>query len=192
MPTSRYPNTLFHRENTWRRYRRAAAAAVPTRLRPWLLDRGSLTERLVAASNYQFRVEVLKHQLEAPRLSECQALGIKPRSVAMIREVVLYGCGTPWVYARSAIPIASLRGPLAFLRKPDGRPLGAMLFSNPSMRRSPMEIACLTPQNSLLSEQLNDIEQPVWGRRSVFRVGNKPLLVSEIFLPTFAPESSGP
>jgi chorismate--pyruvate lyase len=33
------------------------------------------------------------------------------------------------------------------------------------------------------TRELKHRPQQIWGRRSVFRVGDKPLLVSEIFLP---------
>lgn len=187
MPSSRYPNTLFHRECRWRSYRRLPAATAPNKLRSWLLDSGSLTERLTAASQGQFRLEVLRHAPGVPHLSERQALGMPPRTRAMLREVLLYGRDTPWVYARTVIPWQTLRGPLACLRKPDNRPLGAMLFAHPSMRRSPVEITYLSPHSSILPGSLTHFDEPLWGRRSVFLIDTKPLLVSEFFLPTFSP-----
>ncbi len=146
----------------------------------------------MAASQNQFRVEILQHKIAVPRLSERRSLALKPRSAAIIREVLLWGREEPWVYARTIIPLTSLSGPLAHLKKPDSRPLGAMLFSNPTMQRGPMELGCLTPDNSILPNRLCDIDSPLWGRRSVFRVAGKPLLVSEIFLPTFNPGTQAP
>ena len=74
MPTSRFSNFLFHREPAWRSYRRVPRDAIPVALRPWLLDQGSLTERLVAASGGRFAVEVLNQRWELPRLSEIRAI----------------------------------------------------------------------------------------------------------------------
>ena len=47
------------------------------------------------------------------------------------------------VFARSVLPISSLSGSLAHLRRLQNRPLGAILFKNAGMRRSPFEVARL-------------------------------------------------
>ncbi len=187
MPSSRFSNNKFHREPSWRSYTRVPSASVPQALRDWLLDQGSLTQRLIAASDHQFRVCVLKQQIEMPRLSERMALNQPMNLKALVREVLLFGGDTAWVYARSVMPLKSLSGSLRRLRKLDSRPLGALLFSDPSMRRGPIEIACITPQNSPLPSAVRHFDEPLWGRRSVFWLCGKPLLVSEIFLPTFTP-----
>ena len=139
------------------------------------------------ASAGEFSVQVLNQSLQLPRLSEMRALALPPRRLALIREVILFGSGQPWVYARSVIPLSTLTGRLRKLRHLDSRPLGALLFSDPSMRREPVEIACHTGSNSQMPMALGDFQDPMWGRRSVFRLDNKPLLVSEIFLPSFTP-----
>ena len=190
MPSSRFSNKKFHREPSWRSYLRAPSSAVPPALRSWLLDQGSLTQRLVDASHGNFRVEILKQCTERPRLSELRALNMNLSAKALVREVLLFGNNEPWVYARSILPLTTLVGPLRRFRKLDNRPLGALLFNDPTMRRGPMEIACITPANSRLPEQVSQFAEPLWGRRSVFFLSGKPLLVSEIFLPTFKPYNS--
>lgn len=112
--------------------------------------------------------------------------------LAVIREVVLYGKDQPWVYARSVLPLSSLTGHLRRLRKFDNRPLGALLFAEPSMRRGKLEIASIHPSQVALPAALGVFDAPLWGRRSVFYLTGKPLLVSEIFLPTFTPCHSDP
>lgn len=185
MPTSRFSNLLFHREPAWRSYRRVPRDTIVQPLRSWLLDQGSLTQRLVDASGGRFRVEIINQRWETPRLSEARLLGINSRTQALVREVILYGCEQPWVYARSILPMGTLTGRLRAMRKLDNRPLGALLFKDPTMERSAMEIACLTPDNTTVPNRLGSFLEPMWGRRSVFKLDDKPLLVSEIFLPTF-------
>lgn len=187
MPTSRFSNFRFHREPAWRQFKRVPETVVPQPWRAWLLDQGSLTQRILDACEGDFRLEVLNQRLELPRLSEMRALSLPSRQLALIREIVMYGKGEPWVYARSVIPLTTLTGRLRSLRKLDNRPLGAMLFKDPSMTRKPMEIACLAGDNSQFPEALGKLDVPMWGRRSVFCLDRKPLLVSEIFLPAFAP-----
>ena len=161
--------------------------AVPQQWRGWLSDTGSLTQRLLDASDGNLKVQLLRQELQQPRLSERQALGLSPRRLALIREVVLLGNDQPWVYARSIIPLSTLTGRLRRLRHLDNRPLGALLFQDPTMTREPVEVACHTPANAQLPHAMGSIHAPMWGRRSIFRLDNKPLLVGEIFLPDFKP-----
>jgi len=193
--TNLKPSTLHrakHREAHWQSYRRLPAYIVPARWRHWLLDRGSLTQRLVAASTGQFRVRVLSQTIAKPRRSEAQILGIPHQHLAVVREVILYGNDQPWVYARSVLPLSSLTGRLARLRKLDERPLGALLFADPSMRRGKLQLARVLPAKVALPRELGIFDTPLWGRRSVFYIADKPLLVSEVFLPTFSPANAAP
>jgi chorismate--pyruvate lyase len=162
-------------------------ATVPAKWRPWLSDTGSLTQRLIEVCDGELSVQVLRQTLGVPRLSERRALRLPTRRLALIREVLLLGAGVPWVYARSIIPLSTLTGRLRRLRHLDNRPLGALLFSDPSMCREPVEVACYNDPRAQLPARLAINQAPLWGRRSVFRLDTKPLLVSEIFLPDFKP-----
>lgn len=154
----------------------------------WLLDKGSLTQKLIDKSHGKFTIQVLDQSIKAVPFSEKKALAIPHRQWAVIREVILYGNDDPWVYARTVIPLSTLRGPLRRLHFLGNQSLGGQLFSNPTMRREPVEVALLAPdyfsQTSLhkARKKIHNMTL-VWGRRSVFRVFNKPLLVSEMFLP---------
>lgn len=154
----------------------------PKALKGWLLDRGSLTDRLVKKSGGQFQVHVLRQSWGRMRRDEACLLNMKQRQAALVREVILQGGGQPWVYARSVLPAKSLERSLRHLKHLGSQPLGAVLFSDPHMERSTIEIALLSP-----AELSVPVSQPVWGRRSVFYLHHQPLLVSEIFLPGFIP-----
>ena len=124
----------------------------------------------------------------APRLDEAQALGMRQGERAVIRQVHLLCGNRPWVYARTVIPATSMRGKLRRLAHLGTRPLGAMLFADPGMRREPVELANIRHGEALFrdaSRHLRLQHANIWGRRSVFRIAHKPLLVSEIFLPEF-------
>lgn len=162
-----------------------ADSRVPIGWRDWLADAGSLTERLMQASDGDLRVTVLKQGLEVPRFSERRLLGLADRKRAMVREVVLYGNAQPWVFARSILPLTTLTGRLKKLRQLSNQPLGELLFKDPSMRRDPVQFACFDAGNRLLPPSVCSIDRASWGRRSVFRLDNKPLLVAEVFLPQF-------
>ncbi|TNE79668.1 MAG: chorismate lyase [Gammaproteobacteria bacterium] len=158
-------------------------------LRSWLLDRGSLTERLVRLSQGHFRVQILHQGMARPRPSEVRTLGMGQRQQALIREVILLGHDSPWVYARSVIPHSSLTGRLRSLRKLDTRPLGALLFSDPHMERGPIELAYQDTRSTPLPAPLQDLQAVLAGRRSLFWLDDKPLLVCEMFLPDFPPST---
>ena len=163
--------------------RRARRPGKP--MQEWLLDRGSLTSRLIAASKGEFHVEVVRQLFGVPRLDERQALGMKRPALALIREVILFGQSEPWVFARSLLPLSSLTGTLRHLRKQGNRPLGAFLFSQPHLARSAIAVAEISRDHGYVPNNLVG-DRLLWGRRSVFYLQQKPLLVSEVFLPAFA------
>lgn len=154
--------------------------------RYWLLDESSLTSRLLKASKNNFRVVCLKQSWQTPLPSEQRLLGLKARQLAVIREVLLICHDQPWVFARSIIPAATLTGPLRRLHYLKNESLGAFLFSTPSMKRASFQVAKMTGDSNYLAEEIHQ-SQDLWGRRSKFMLYDKPLIVSEIFLPEFTP-----
>ena len=168
--------------NRWHHYQRNPFIQIDPLWRSWLLDQGSLTSRLIQASNGHFKVRKLYQGWQQPTCSEAQCLGLKPRQLALVREVELLCHDEPWVYARSIFPQSTLTGRLHRLAKLDARPLGALLFKDPTMQRSHFEIAALN--NARLSCYFSEHKPPfAWGRRSLFYLDEKPLLVAEVFLP---------
>jgi len=168
--------------NHWHHYQRNPLIQIDPLWRSWLLDHGSLTQRLIQASNGAFQVRKLRQGWQYPTPSEAACLGIKPRQLAFVREVELLCHNEPWVYARSVFPQTTLTGRLRSLKKLDTRPLGALLFSEPSMRRSHFEVAALNYPD-LTNYFTSESNHFAWGRRSLFFIDEKPILVAEIFLP---------
>lgn len=168
----------------WHRVNAANRSGLPRQWRPWLLDDSSLTAKLQRRCGGRLRVQVLTQYRGQPRLSEARALRLARHQHCFIREVLLKGPGdTPWVFARSIFPLTSLTGRLRHLTRLANRPLGAYLFSHPQLERSPIEVAALSPEECSLPPDWQQ-QRILWGRRSIFYLYNKPLLVSEIFLPT--------
>ena len=163
---------------------RSRGVAPPRALQPWLLDQGSLTAKLVAHSEGDFRVLVLRQAVMRPLASEQRLLGMTAGRQALVREVLLLGRDQPWVFARSLVPLTSLTGRLRRLRSLRERPLGAFLFAQPGLRRGPLQFSRIQPGQAYLPAEWRAGE-PLWGRRSVFSLDRKPLLVSEVFLPQF-------
>lgn len=155
-------------------------SALPLAKHASLFNPASLTQRLIKASDGQFAVQRLSQGFSKPSLSEAKALNIRPNQQVLVREVLLLCYGKPWVYARTVIPIQSLTGKLRHLRHLQNRSLGAWLFKQPCLQRGEFQWAALNPCE--LPKGLAK-EGPVYGRRSVFHLYNKPILVAEIFLP---------
>ena len=155
-------------------------------LRCWLFDPTSLTRRVQQACAGNFSVRVERQGWGRPRLDECRALGLRLGRRALIREVHLLCAGRPWVFARTVIPVSTLSGEQRHLAHLGNRPLGAVLFADPHMVRGPVEVASIRNGHPLYIAAVQGLKrkpEEIWGRRSVFRLGGKPLLVSEYFLP---------
>lgn len=157
----------------WHALKRPATTAAPRIWRQWLLNRGSLTQHLIQASDGQFKVKLIRQQWGFPSRTEALALKIPTRQRVLIREVQLLGHEQPWVSARTIIPASTLTGKQRKLHSLGSRSLGSILFRDPSMKRSPLEISQLKLSNG----------DTAWARRSLFYLANKPLLVAEVFLP---------
>ena len=68
---------------------------------------------------------------------------------ALIREVLLMGDHQPVVFAHSVLPRVSLRGAWNGLGRLGNKPLGATLFANPKVKRTPLSYKKLTPNHAL-------------------------------------------
>lgn len=167
----------------WNNKKQSISVDIPTDVASWLFDPESLTARLISTCNGRFSVKLLSVQRCTPTPDEIQALKLRYRSHAIIRQVLLYCDNTPWVYARTVIPMTSLRGALQGLVKLGTKPLGAVLFADKSMQRSEIEFTMVSHKHPCYSWTGFKGKRDIWGRRSVFRLSNKPLLVSEFFLP---------
>ena len=182
-------NILKAQQNTrWKPHNCHLRSDVPGNMLCWLLDSASLTKRLKQLSGGDFKVRVLSQGWQRPRLDEESSLGSRAGCITLVRHVQLICKGQPWVFARTVIPVSSMRGRLKQLAHLGDRPLGAVLFADPGMRRGVVELARITPGQALFADATADLaKQPneIWGRRSVFRIANHPLLVSELFLPSF-------
>ncbi|MEW6648252.1 MAG: chorismate lyase [Pseudomonadota bacterium] len=173
-------------EPAWHAPRRLLRSAVPAAIWSWLLDPSSLTRRLQQACGDGFRVQVLQQRWELPQLSEARVLGIKTGRHALVREVRLLCGDRPWVFARTVIPAATLTGRERRLGHLGTRPLGGLLFRERSMRRGELEVARIMrgqPLFRLACAGLPAMPTELWGRRSLFFLHDKPLLVCEMFLP---------
>lgn len=149
----------------------------------WLLATGSLTQSLQQVCQRGFKVQVLKHEFITAPAFACEDLVIQPKEPVLQREVLLCDGEEPLVFACSLLPEAALQGRYQELRELGSRPLGHWIFSEPVLKRQTMLFTELSSQAALF-QNLNQLtEMSLLGRKTLFVGADKPLLVSEFFLP---------
>ena len=173
----------------WYRRHQLFNHSIDPALLTWLFDASSLTSRLVSLCGSGFSVQVISQKYQAMDSTEASAMKLKNGHAALVRQVLLCCNGKPLVYARTVIPVTTIQGAQRRYANMGNRPLGAMLFADRTMRRESVEVAMLPATHG--ANQYTDSNASIWGRRSVFRVSGKPLLVSEYFLPELLLYSHG-
>ncbi|MDO8908232.1 MAG: chorismate lyase [Pseudohongiella sp.] len=135
----------------------------------WLQTPGSLTRRLQSISDGTFNVRVISEGWVCRTVTGSGlSNSVATKQMMWSRQVVLRGLGEDWVAAHSLIPMSSLKGRQRRLIHLGNKPLGGFLFKQPSLRRGEPEICQI---------------DAVWGRRTLFFLQERPLLVAEFFLP---------
>ena len=157
--------------------------------RTWLIDRGSLTQRLQGKSRY-FNVRALRLNRAKPQMDEAKILNIPQQQSALLREVLLLDQQQPLIFAHSVLPDKSVRGAWLGLSRLGNKPLGAALFSDPQVTRTPLEYKKINRQHALYRQAIKHLENPpnaLWARRSVFQLSSAferhAIMVTEVFLP---------
>lgn len=154
------------------------------RYRRWLVERGSLTSR-IAARCARFRVELLYQGRGRATRDERFIAGARARG-AFVREVYLYCGRTPLLFAHSVVRARDLRGAWRRLLRLGARPLAQALFADPRIVRRSLRFRRLAAREALYARAASALEHrppQLWARRSVFTLGESPILVTEVFLP---------
>jgi chorismate--pyruvate lyase len=165
-------------------WKNSDSCVLPEHLQSWLLDPHSLTARLKTHC-HQFRVELLGQTIEYCQAHEA-VVAIPVGEKVLVREVLLYCDDKPQVFARSLLPMSSLTGTEQVLANLGTQSLGQVLFNNPSLERKTIEVATFDLSSSvgqLVGHLQLTMTDTLWGRRSIFMLENKPLMVAEVFLP---------
>lgn len=156
----------------------AAVTIADPYLKNWLLDTGSLTERLQTQCRH-FELKNIGQAATALHQCEQQWLKDSDETRWVVREVWLYGDGKPWVFARSILPGRLVDGELKNL---GASPLGKRLFNDARFIRSEFELCRLTQGSA--GHQLNTGQRAsLWGRRSRFSFEGSAMIVAEVFMP---------
>ena len=134
----------------------------------WLNEPGSITFRIKSFSS--FRLKLLRDGPGEVDISEDDLI-ITNYKENNIREVVLYSDEKPFIYAKSILPLETIRFGLGALGSLKENPLGDILFSNPEIKKKYMLFA-----------RFQSKEEIFYGRKGIYTVKGYPFSVCEIFL----------
>jgi chorismate--pyruvate lyase len=155
---------------------------VPAILEPWLAEPGLLTARVRAACGAATRLRMLRLEPAPLDPHVARRLGVED-ATCLLREIE-FTCGTRrWIFAQTVLPQSSVqRHP--WLRELGDRALGESLSAVEDVRREPLEYRELPGSHPLAQAAGADAAgSSLWARRAVYRLGNWPILVQEVFLP---------
>ncbi|GAA5185684.1 chorismate lyase [Niveibacterium umoris] len=156
-------------------------------LRAWLTERGSLTARIRARCR-AFEVRLVQQRLGLPLPDERKLIGVRWHASALVREVLLCADGVPVVFAHSVVLPRHLRGAWHLVAGLGTRPLGAVLFADRSVSRGPLQIKRIDARDARWKRAVSSshiaVGEGLWARRSIFFRRARPILVTEVFLPT--------
>ncbi len=162
---------------------------IPGSFRAWIEHAGSFMQRLVQHHIADARIHVLKQRWLRPKVDEKRLLGIEGSAPALVREVLIRSEGKQWMFARTVIPRDTLTGEEQQLAHLKDRPLGSVLFKDPTMKRSEFEFARLQSGekwHAQIAHVAGCALPDLWARRSLFSLQGKSLLLTEVFLPDIA------
>ncbi len=148
-----------------------------------LAEQGSLTQRFKQAMGSKPNLTRLYQGRQFVSSDERQMLAIKPRQMAMVREIKMGNIDQAWLFARTVVPLKTLLGSARRICALDETPIGKILFGRQGAERKSMKIELTSDLPKTLIDMDINIEHPLWERCSIFEFSAGPLMVSEIFLP---------
>ena len=158
-------------------WRVPAECELPEALRPWLLEADSMTRRL-RHHNRHFSVQLLGNH-SVTLCADEQQLVAAEQPMGLCREVILHGDRGPAVLGWTLFAEAALQE--SGLGELGEQPLGERIFGDEPARRDHLQLACFEIASNPWCPAAT-----VWGRRSRPFLGQWPLLVHELFLPSLS------
>jgi chorismate--pyruvate lyase len=162
---------------------------IPPKLRDWILHKKSFMDRLRQKGLVDLSIQLLQQSWQSPDAEESHLLSIERLANVWVREVLIVSDQKQWMFARTVIPQNTLKDQELCLMNLGDRSLGSVLFNDPSMWRSEFELAYFTSEldwHKKIVSYTNKILPALWARRSIFMIKEKPLLLTEVFLPDTA------
>lgn len=154
-------------------------------IRPaWMVNQHSLTGWLRAIYPHLY-LSLLKITVRRPRIDEIKALGLRHCRSVCVREVLLCSDGLPLVYATTTWSVLSKCAMAQTLRHLGCRSIGETLFKGNNIYRSELAHMILDSRDAILvrlSKRTGRVFNRAWGRMSVVKINNYPIIIVEVSL----------
>ena len=137
-------------------------------IKSWLIENGPITKRI--SVNEDFELNLIRDEIDKVNEIDEKYLGNCVGDIK-VREVILLGNKMPKVYAKSLIPVNTIKNGFSKLGNLGTKPLGDILFEKDIFKKVDVTY-------STFSDEVNIF----WGRKTKYLVKNLPFSVMEIFL----------
>ena len=154
--------------SSWMTYKEMINQVKNDSIKSWLSESGPITKRISANEN--FELNLLREEIDEVDETEKKYLGNFIGDIK-VREVVLLGNKVPKVYAKSLIPVKTIKKGFSKLGSLGTKPLGDILFEKNIFNKIDVMYSSFIHEDSIF-----------WGRKTKYLVKNLPFSVMEIFL----------
>ena len=164
----------------------------PIGTQDWLMRPQVISTAFQLHSHDKVYVRVLEERRTMPLSDEIAYLKAHDAKLGLpwVRQVYLCSGAQPWSFARVVVPETTyLKHQQAFDTLGDKFLGENLLYGRPNVRRDPFEYIGIDRQSPWFILAGQGMAHPLtetllWGRRSLFWIGEDPLLVGELFFDT--------
>jgi chorismate lyase len=168
----------------WLPAERLGQMNVDAQVRPWLIGKGLITQRMKAVCGERFALRLVDQWSGLLDAAHKQALR-SPDNAGLFRDVELSHGEAVWVFAQTVMPDSTLCAH-PWLAELGDSALGETLSDLSGVEHSSYEYAWLPADNPVTARALRNADiKPVglWARRSRVALRRAPLLMQELFFP---------
>jgi chorismate lyase len=168
----------------WQPQERLGQLCMDAKLRPWLIGKGLLTERLRLSCGERFGLRLVDQWTGLLSASHKAALRTED-SAGLFRDVEMCCGPSVWVFGQTIVPDSTL-SLHPWLAELGDAALGETLADLSGVKRSSYEYAWLPTEEAVTARALRDADiKPagLWARRARISLRGASLLTQELFLP---------
>ena len=168
----------------WLPAERLGQLSVDAQVRPWLIGKGLLTQRLKSVCGERFSLRLVD-QWTGLLGADLQAALRSTDNAGMFRDVEMCNDECVWVFEQTVMPDSTLVAH-PWLAELGGASLGETLNDLSAVERSSYEYAWLPAAQAVAARALRDAQvmpAGLWARRSRVSLRRAPLLIQELFFP---------
>jgi chorismate--pyruvate lyase len=168
----------------WLPAERLGQLTIDAQVRPWMIGKGLLTQRLKSACGGRFGLR-LADQWSGLLSAAYQSALRSTDNAGLFRDVEISHAGSVWVFEQTVMPDSTLVAHPWLAELGDGA-LGETLGDLSGVERSSYEYAWLPAEAAVTARALRGAQvKPagLWARRCRVSLRHAPLLIQELFFP---------